>query len=66
VNERTCWNCGHGQAAHTIAARCSVKAEGEKCECPGYEDSEYQGEQRKRDMYRFSDMRRLGLRRHAR
>jgi hypothetical protein len=65
VDERTCWNCGHGQADHTIAGGCSVKIGDEKCDCTGYEDSEYQGEQRKRDLYRYSDMRRLGHRRQA-
>jgi hypothetical protein len=31
-----------------------------RCDCPRYEDSEYYGEQRKRDTYTLSDRRRLG------
>lgn len=63
MNDRSCWNCGHAQARHTVAGGCSFKVGEEKCDCPGYEDSEYHGEQRKRDMYTLSDMRRHGHRR---
>jgi hypothetical protein len=61
VNERVCWNCGHLQEHHTIAGGCSFAREGgERCDCPRYEDSEYHGEQRKRDTYTLSDRRRIG------
>jgi hypothetical protein len=63
MNDNSCWNCGHSHAQHTVRSGCSYKLGGEKCDCPRYEDSEYYGEQRKRDMYRLSDMRRLGHRR---
>jgi hypothetical protein len=64
VNDRVCWNCGHSQEQHKIAGGCSFAAEGgERCDCPRYEDSEYYGEQRKRDTYTLSDRRRLSLRR---
>ena len=67
VNDRVCWNCGHLQGHHTIAGGCSFAAEGaERCDCPRYEDSEYDGEQRKRDTYTLSDRRRLSLRRTRR
>ena len=66
MNERVCWNCGHLQEYHTIAGGCSfAPAGGERCDCPRYEDSEYYGEQRKRDTYTLSDRRRLNLRRRA-
>jgi hypothetical protein len=55
------------QEYHTIAGGCSFAREGgERCDCPRYEDSEYFGEQRKRDMYTLSDRRRLNLRRARR
>ena len=38
----------------------------QRCDCPRYEDSEYYGDQRKRDMYTLSDRRRLSLRRERR
>jgi hypothetical protein len=61
VNDRSCWNCGHSHEYHTIAGGCSFAGEGEgRCDCPRYEDSEYYGEQRKRDMYTLSDRRRIG------
>ena len=62
MNGRSCWNCGHSQEHHTITGGCSfVVGEGaERCDCPRYEDSEYNGEQRKRDTYTLSDRRRLG------
>ncbi|MET0648571.1 MAG: hypothetical protein ABW208_18320 [Pyrinomonadaceae bacterium] len=61
MNDRSCWNCGHLQEHHTIAGGCSFAAEGaERCDCPRYEDSEYEGEQRKRDTYTLSDRRRIG------
>jgi hypothetical protein len=64
VNDRVCWNCGHLHEYHTIAGGCSFAREGgERCDCPRYEDSEYYGEQRKRDTYTLSDRRRLNLRR---
>jgi hypothetical protein len=68
VNDRVCWNCGHSQEYHTIAGGCSFAREGsERCDCPKYEDSEYSGEQRKRDTYTLSDPRRLSsLRRSKR
>jgi hypothetical protein len=61
VNDRSCWNCGHRQEHHTIAGGCSFAGEGgERCDCPRYEDSEYYGEQRKRDTHTLSDRRRIG------
>jgi hypothetical protein len=49
------------QEHHTIAGGCSFAPEGgERCDCPRYEDSEYSGEQRKRDTYTLSDRRRIG------
>ena len=67
VNDRVCWNCGHLHEYHTIAGGCSFAREGgERCDCPRYEDSEYYGEQRKRDTYTLSDRRRLNLRRAGR
>ncbi|MDT5294280.1 MAG: hypothetical protein QOJ76_1160 [Acidobacteriota bacterium] len=55
------------QEYHTIAGGCSFAlAGGERCDCPKYEDSEYNGEQRKRDTYTLSDRRRLSLRRGGR
>ncbi len=60
MNDRSCWNCGHSQGHHTIAGGCSYGAGGaERCDCPRYEDSEYYGEQRKRDTYTLSDRRRI-------
>lgn len=67
MNDKSCWNCGHSQEQHTIAGGCSLAGEdGERCDCPRYEDSEYYGEQRKRDTYTLSDRRRLSLRRARR
>ena len=66
VNDRVCWNCGHLHEYHTIAGGCSFAREGERCDCPRYEDSEYDGEQHKRDTYTLSDRRRLSLRRARR
>ena len=67
VNDRSCWNCGHLHEYHTIAGGCSfARAGGERCDCPRYEDSEYYGEQHKRDTYTLSDRRRLNLRRAGR
>ena len=66
MNDRTCWNCGHLHEYHTIAGGCSFARGEERCDCPRYEDSEYFGEQRKRDMYTLSDRRRLSHRREAR
>ncbi|HEV2706609.1 MAG TPA: hypothetical protein VGV59_11835 [Pyrinomonadaceae bacterium] len=66
MNERVCWNCGHFQEQHTIEGGCSFKVGEERCDCPRYEDSEYSGEQRKRDMYRHSDPRRLTAARRRR
>lgn len=63
MNDRSCWNCGHAQERHTNAGGCSYEGGGQKCDCPIYEDSEYRGEQRKRDTYKYSDMRRFGQRR---
>jgi hypothetical protein len=63
VNDKSCWNCGHSQEQHTIAGGCSFVREDLRCNCPRYEDSEYYGEQRKRDTYTLSDRRRLNLRR---
>ncbi|HEX8186933.1 MAG TPA: hypothetical protein VF586_01195 [Pyrinomonadaceae bacterium] len=61
MNDRSCWNCGHRQEHHTIAGGCSFAGEGgERCDCPRYEDSEYYGEQRKRDTHTLSDRRRIG------
>ena len=67
MNDRACWNCGHLHEYHTIAGGCSfARVGGERCDCPRYEDSEYYGEQRKRDTYTLSDRRRLNLRRARR
>jgi hypothetical protein len=66
MNDRTCWNCGHQQEYHTIAGGCSFTDNGEPCDCHAYEDSEYQGEQHKRDTYTLSDRRRLNIRRAGR
>ncbi|HVF55273.1 MAG TPA: hypothetical protein VM934_03935 [Pyrinomonadaceae bacterium] len=66
MNERNCWNCGHSHGLHTIEGGCSFGREGERCDCPRYEDGEYLGEQRKRDLYRNSDMRRASGRREGR
>lgn len=66
MNVRVCWNCGHPHEHHTIEGGCSFSREGERCDCPKYEDSEYNGEQRKRDTYTLSDRRRLSLRRERR
>lgn len=67
MNDRSCWNCGHAQGRHTIEGGCSFASEaGERCDCPRYEDSEYSGEQRKRDTYTLSDRRRLSLNRGKR
>lgn len=64
MNNRSCWNCGHLQEYHTIAGGCSfTQGSKERCDCPRYEDSEYDGAQRKRDTYTLSDRRRLSLRR---
>ena len=61
MNDRSCWNCGHLHEYHTIAGGCSFAPGGEeRCDCPRYEDSEYYGEQRKRDTYTLSDRRRIG------
>ena len=67
MNDRSCWNCGHSQEHHTIAGGCSFAAEGAgRCDCPRYEDSEYSGEQRKRDTSPLYDRRRLSLRKGRR
>jgi hypothetical protein len=66
MNERSCWNCGHFHEYHRIEGGCSVEREGERCDCPRYEDGEYLGEQRKRDLYTNSDMRRASSRRGGR
>lgn len=65
MNDRTCWNCGHLHEQHTIAGGCAFAREGEHCDCRTYEDGEYNGEQRKRDTYTYSDRRRLNLRRDS-
>ena len=66
MNERFCWNCGHPQASHTREGGCSFGRDANACDCPVYEDSQYLGEQRKRDTYTYSDRRRLGQGRAAR
>ena len=66
MNDRTCWNCGHTQEHHTIDGGCSFEREGVRCDCPRYEDSDYHGQQRKRDTYTLSDRRRLTHRRDRR
>lgn len=66
MNVSVCWNCGHSHEHHTIVGGCSFSREGERCDCPIYEDSEYHGEQRKRDTYTLSDRRRLSQRRERR
>jgi hypothetical protein len=63
MNDRTCWNCGHFHEQHTIAGGCSFARGEERCDCTLYEDSEYLGEQRKRDTYTYSDRRRLAVQR---
>ena len=59
MNDRLCWNCSHFHEQHTIAGGCSFTRKGERCDCTVYEDSEYLGEQRKRDTYTNSDRRRF-------
>ncbi len=60
MSERLCWNCGHTFEYHSrIDGGCSYGADAERCDCPGYEDAEYIGHQRKRDLYTLSDRRRL-------
>lgn len=66
MNERVCWNCGHLYEHHTAAGGvCSFRAGDESCDCPRYEDSEYFGRQKKRDIYTLSDRRRLTARRRT-
>lgn len=61
MSERFCWNCGHSQDLHAREEGCSFRrGEGdERCDCPRYEDGDYLGENRKRDLYTLSDRRRL-------
>ena len=66
MNDRACWNCGHSHGLHTIDGGCSFTREGERCDCPTYEDGEYLGQQRKRDTYTNSDRRRAGAKRNVR
>lgn len=63
MEERVCWNCGHLYERHGFDGGCSVRDGEERCDCPRYEDSEYLGRQRKRDIYTLSDRRRLTARR---
>lgn len=67
MNDRVCWNCGHFYEHHDFDGRCSHGAGGggERCECPGFENSQYLGKQMKRDLYTLSDRRRLVARRRA-
>ena len=65
MNNRTCWNCGHYHEHHTIEGGCSFEREAERCDCARYEDGEYVGEQKKRDLYTLSDRRRLQSGRRA-
>jgi hypothetical protein len=61
MDENFCWNCGHAFDHHRkIDGGCAYGGgEVERCDCPGYEDAEYSGHQRKRDLYTLSDRRRL-------
>ncbi|MCA1593196.1 MAG: hypothetical protein LC754_11200 [Acidobacteria bacterium] len=59
MNDRVCWNCGHSHEYHTIEGGCSFRQGEQRCDCRAYEDSEYNGQQRKRDTYTYSDRRRL-------
>ena len=63
VNSRICWNCGHDRGHHTFKGDCAFVREGVICDCPRYEDGEFLGHQRKRDLYTLSDRRRLGQQR---
>lgn len=60
MDDKTCWNCGHSFEHHlNIDGGCAYEADGARCDCAGYEDAEYAGHQRKRDLYTVSDRRRL-------
>ncbi|HEX5706613.1 MAG TPA: hypothetical protein VFX96_04925 [Pyrinomonadaceae bacterium] len=63
MDERACWNCGHLYEMHKFEGGCAVRDGEERCDCPGYEDAEYLGRQKKRDIYTLSDRRRLTARR---
>lgn len=66
MNERVCWNCGHLYEHHTTQGGvCTFGVGEERCDCTGYEDSEYLGKQKKRDLYTLSDRRRLTSRRQS-
>jgi hypothetical protein len=63
MRDNTCWNCGHSFESHVrIEGRCGFETEQGRCDCEGYEDAEYFGHQRKRDLYTLSDRRRLAKR----
>jgi hypothetical protein len=66
MNEKVCWSCGHPYEHHTIEGGCNYEGANEHCDCVRYEDAEYLGEQRKRDIYTVSDRRRLNMRRNRR
>ncbi len=64
MSERLCWNCGHAFEYHNrIEGGCTHEG---GCDCEQYEDGQYLGHQRKRDLYTVSDRRRLPARRGAR
>jgi len=66
MNNGICWNCGHFHEYHTIKGGCSFPQGQGTCDCKGYEDSEYFGEQKKRDLYTRSDQRKIIGRRPGR
>ena len=66
MDDRLCWNCGHAFEHHlNIDGGCANVGAAGRCDCTGYEDAEYSGHQRKRDLYTVSDRRRSSSRRGA-
>lgn len=64
--DNLCWNCGHSFEHHSrIEGSCTFEGAAGRCDCAAYEDAEYLGHQRKRDLYTLSDRRRLSARRAA-
>ena len=60
MSDRLCWNCGHSFEYHSrIEGACKYGGPVGRCDCTAYEDAEYSGHQRKRDLYTLSDRRRL-------
>ena len=65
MSDKFCWNCSHSFEHHRhIEGICNFFSDEEgACGCTQYEDAEYLGHQRKRDLYTLSDRRRLSARR---